>query len=58
MTDQNIEEQYCRIIIKLREHGLSLRTIAKLLGMSKSTLHRQMSAIEAIAGMSRLGQTP
>ena len=56
MTNDDLDQQWCRIIVKLCERGASLRTIAKVVGMSKSTLHRQMPAIKAIAETSRLGQ--
>jgi hypothetical protein len=43
---------WCRVIATLRQLGLSYRQIARFSGMSKSTLHRLMPAIEAIAAVS------
>lgn len=56
MTNDDLDQQWCRIIVKLCILGVSLRAIAKMFGMSKSTLHRWMPSIEIIAGMSHLGQ--
>ena len=59
MSAPDEEMRFCVLIVKLRREGASLRVIAKMFGISKSTLHRQLSAIEFIAAeVSQMGQNP
>ena len=48
---------WCQLLVKLRRKGGSLRSIAKVTGYSKSTLHRLWPAIEERAGLSQTGQS-
>ena len=54
MTDAQLFS-YCRMLVRLRQKGASLRSIAKMIGYSKSSLHRWWPAIEEIA-LSQMGQ--
>ena len=45
----------CRVAVGYRKVGASLRALAPLFGVSKSTLHRWWPAVESIAA-SHLGQ--
>lgn len=47
-TDQELR-RWCRLIMKIRRAGGTIRQIARIVDTSKSTLHRWMPAIEAIA---------
>jgi transposase-like protein len=47
-------DEFCEMVMQLRRIGAPIRTIAGVFGMSKSTLHRWMPAIEARA--SQMGQ--
>lgn len=39
----------CKLIARLRAEGASIRALARMLGMPKSTLHRYLPAIQLIA---------
>ena len=54
MTDAQFFS-YCRMLVRLRQKGASLRSIAKMTGFSKSSLHRDWPGIEDIA-LSQMGQ--
>ncbi len=49
-------EMVCSLAVKLRDIGASLRSIAPMFGVSKSTLHRWWPAIEEIGRLSQMGQ--
>jgi len=54
--EERIFCKQCRILVKLRSLGASMRGIAKFSGMSKSMLYRQWPAIERYAQLSQVGQ--
>lgn len=54
MTDAQFSS-WCRLLVRLRQNGASLRSIAKMTGSSKSSLHRHWPGIEDIA-LSQMGQ--
>jgi transposase len=49
MTHDVELQKFSRLVVTLRERGASIRVIAKVFGLSKSTLHRWLPAIEAVA---------
>jgi hypothetical protein len=51
-TTTRTAEQMIRLVLIMRRHGASIRTIAKVFGESKSTMGRQVQVLEA----SHLGQ--
>jgi transposase len=56
MSDESddLTERYLRVIALARRQGASIRNIAKMLNVSKSTAHRWMPGIDAL--VSQMGQ--
>ncbi len=49
MIKQNLETRFCILVVNILNSGGNIRATAKMFGFSKSTFHRHLPAIKAIA---------